>query len=136
MSTSALIVEHTKDDRILLGRIVERCGVEPVLAKCGDAALRLFQRRPLSFVVVLLNMEMVEIDGPGTLYRVRKLHGTVPVWAINGRRPRYSADELCALGAAHILRKPLDERTLSAALMKASLTTWTSATGVSASVAQ
>lgn len=136
MTASALIIEHAKDDRILLATIVERCGVEPVLARCGDAAVRLFQRRPLSFAVVLLNMEMVEIDGPATLYRIRKLHGTVPVWAINGRRPRYSSGELRALGTAHILRKPLIERVLRAALLKASLTSWSSGNAESASVAQ
>src|SRR3954447_4577492 len=87
---SALVVEHSRDDRILLGNVVERCGLEPVLTRCGDEAMRLFQFRPLSFALVLLNMEMQEIDGPGTLYRLRKLNDIIPVCCINGRRPIYS----------------------------------------------
>lgn len=116
-----LIVEHRKPDLALLSRMVERCGLEPVMTSCGEEAVGLFGRRPEAFSLVLLNSQMQGVDGPGTLYRIRKVNETVPICCINGRRPLYSRDELLAMGAIHVFRKPLLEPTIFGVLAQLGL---------------
>jgi len=66
--------------------------------------------------VVLLDVMMPNLDGPGTLERLRGLPGceTTPVIFMTARTRNEERDAYVALGAVSVITKPFDPMTLGA----------------------
>ncbi len=64
--------------------------------------------------VVLLDVMMPELDGPGTLEQLRRLpgHGDTPVIFMTARAQSHEMDRFLALGAIAVIIKPFDPMTL------------------------
>ncbi len=84
-------------------------------AASGEAALALLDDglRP---DVVLLDVMMPNLDGPGTLTRIRKRPGLrdIPVIFMTARAQSGEIDQYRALGALNVITKPFDPMTLAA----------------------
>lgn len=65
--------------------------------------------------VVLLDVMMPELDGPGTLERLRQLpgHETTPVIFMTARAQAQEQSRFLALGAIAVIIKPFDPMTLA-----------------------
>ncbi|MFN3932131.1 MAG: response regulator [Brevundimonas sp.] len=65
--------------------------------------------------VVLLDVMMPELDGPGTLARLRQLpdHSDTPVIFMTARAQAHELDRFLQLGAIAVIIKPFDPMTLS-----------------------
>jgi CheY-like chemotaxis protein len=72
----------------------------------GEEALRVFQTYRDTVAVVVLDVQMPGMDGPQTLAGLRAIHPDVRCVLMSGHTGRYSAEDLRALGVAHILQKP------------------------------
>jgi two-component system OmpR family response regulator len=72
----------------------------------GEEALRIFQAYSDTVAVVVLDVQMPGMDGPQTLAGIRAINPDVRCVFMSGHTGRYSADELRALGAAHVFQKP------------------------------
>ena len=84
----------------------------------GLAALAALQSGECRPDVVLLDVMMPELDGPGTLARLRELpgHATTPVVFITARAQPHEQDRYVALGAIGVITKPFDPMMLASTL--------------------
>lgn len=76
----------------------------------GAAALGLLNGRSWEPAVILLDVMMPVLDGPGTLARLRALpgHAQTPVVFITARAQAQERARLLALGAAGVISKPFE----------------------------
>jgi DNA-binding NtrC family response regulator len=81
------------------------------VAADGQEAVETFLRNRDEVRVVLLDVNMPHLDGPGALAEIRRADPAVPCCFMTGYSDRYSAEELMALGATCVFEKPfrLDE---------------------------
>ena len=102
---TVLIVEDEETTRALLRRSFERTGARVVEAGDGRQAMRsVYAEKP---DVVLLDVEMPEIDGFGTLERIRELTD-VPVMMITSNAGRDDKLRAFDTGADDYVTKPFD----------------------------
>jgi DNA-binding response OmpR family regulator len=106
-----LVVEDEAAVGDMLELALGQFGFTVYLARSGSQALEVFGRHGDTIEVVLLDVQMPELDGPGTLAALRRVNPSVPVVFMSGNTGRYSEQELLELGAARIFHKPfrLDE---------------------------
>lgn len=65
--------------------------------------------------VILLDVMMPELDGPGTLEKLRKIpaHTGTPVIFMTARAQSHELDRFLSLGALAVIVKPFDPMTLA-----------------------
>lgn len=70
--------------------------------------------RSASVDVILLDVMMPELDGPGTLEQLRRLegHADTPVIFMTARAQSHELDRFLNLGAIAVIIKPFDPMTL------------------------
>lgn len=108
------------DDEVRLTRSLVRLlgsfGFECAGAENGSVALALLEARPVD--VIVCDVRMPELDGPGLLAELRRRGDTTPFIFLTGYADL--ADEgLRALGAAEVLVKPVGIDTLVECLERA-----------------
>jgi DNA-binding response OmpR family regulator len=106
-----LVIDDQAAVGIMLELALRHFGFTVHLAGAGQQALEAFRRHADTIDVVLLDVQMPYLDGPGTLAALRRVHLSVPVVFMSGNTGRYSEQDLLTLGAARVLQKPfnLDE---------------------------
>ncbi len=82
------------------------------VASGGEALAVLVSDTPVD--VVLLDVMMPELDGPGTLEQLRRLpgHADTPVIFMTARAQTHELDRFLSLGAIAVIIKPFDPMTL------------------------
>ncbi|HEY0600350.1 response regulator [Brevundimonas sp.] len=92
-------------------------GMSLTSAASGAEALALLEGglRP---DVILLDVMMPELDGPGVLTRLRQLpgHGTTPVIFMTARAQSSELNRYIGLGAIGVIVKPFDPMSLAASV--------------------
>jgi CheY-like chemotaxis protein len=117
VTSRALVVDDNRVNRMVLGRALSGLGVEAVEAENGLRALEIMAEAPVD--VVLLDLLMPELDGYGTLERLRADDALrhIPVIVITAVDELDSVVRCIELGATDYLPKPFD-----AAILRARLT--------------
>lgn len=103
---SVLIVDDEPNIRRMIGALLTAEGFAVQEAPHGPAALQQAEEREPDAVLLDLMMPG-EIDGMGTLARLRERLPDVPVVMMSGRAELRDAVEATKLGAFHFLEKPL-----------------------------
>ena len=110
-----LIIDDDDDIRLIAGMSLRRVGGMDVIEASGgaDGARKAQEEHP---DVILLDMMMPIMDGSETLKLLRSLPETAgtPVIFLSCKAVGAEIDRMMALGAAGVLLKPFDPRTLSA----------------------
>ncbi|MGL4551062.1 MAG: response regulator [Gemmataceae bacterium] len=101
-----LIVDDEPSVRQVLEMVCTRSGMRPFATGCGMEAATLYQRHRDEIQLVLLDVNMPTIDGPGTLARLRQVAPDVRVCFMSGATGRYTVEGLLALGAERFYEKP------------------------------
>ena len=106
-----LVADDDENIRFLLGLTLSQAGFDPLVAADGREAVALFLRHQDEIRVVLLDVRMPRLDGPGALAQIGRIAPQVPCCFMTGYSEHYGADNLLALGAARVFEKPfrLDE---------------------------
>lgn len=110
-----LIIDDDADIRLIAGLSLSRLGgMEVVEAASGAEGVRKAQDEKPD--VILLDMMMPAMDGSATLAALRSqpATATTPVIFLTAKAMRAEIERLRALGAAGVLIKPFDPRTLPA----------------------
>jgi CheY-like chemotaxis protein len=101
-----LVVDDEPAVLRLLEFALRRRGFDVTTAAGGAQAVELFRRRPGAFALVLLDVQMPDPDGPETLAALRSIDPHVRCCFMSGYTGDHSAEQLLALGAAHVFDKP------------------------------
>lgn len=111
----ALIVDDEPDIRMVARVALERvAGWEVTVASgAAEAVAAVAERRP---DVVLLDVMMPGVDGPGTLLQLRELPdgADLRVLFLTAKVQAAELERLAGLGVDGVLRKPFDPMTLAA----------------------
>src|SRR5947209_5004974 len=103
-SPGVLVVDDQADMRALLQTVLRHFGFTVRLAADGRSALEMYRAYRDDIAVVLLDVVMPEWDGPRTFKEIRAVNPMAVCCFITGESAGVSADELIALGAAHVAR--------------------------------
>ena len=110
-----LIIDDDADIRFIAGLSLGRVGGMEVIEAAGGAegVRKALAEQP---DVILLDMMMPTMDGSETLAALRAQPGTAatPVIFLTAKTVHTEVERMKALGAAGVLIKPFDPRTLSA----------------------
>jgi two-component system OmpR family response regulator len=101
-----LVVENEAAIRRLLDVVLRHYGFGVRLAASGQEAVKLYQRDHEAVTIVLLDVQMPGLDGPGTLAALKRINPEVRCCFMSGHTGKYTSEELLALGAAHVIMKP------------------------------
>jgi two-component system cell cycle response regulator len=114
VKSTALVVDDNRMARMILSRALRELDVEPLEAENGLHALQTLAQTPVD--VVLLDLLMPELDGYGTLERIRTDDALrhIPVIVITAVDDLESVVRCIELGATDYLPKPFDAAILRA----------------------
>jgi len=112
-----LLVEDSPVDRLLIGVLLDRLGLDHVAVGCGEEAIYRFAREPFDAIVIDIAM-----DGLGGLSAARALNALAgaalpPLVALGAEE--LSPETLEEAGISAIANRPLDTNRLAAALVAA-----------------
>jgi CheY-like chemotaxis protein len=109
-----LIVDDDADIRSVARMCLQRIGLMEV-TEAGSGSEGVRKARDEAFDVILLDIMMPAMDGPATLAQLRAHPGTaaVPVIFLTAKVFGTEIERLMKLGAAGVLIKPFDPRTLA-----------------------
>jgi DNA-binding response OmpR family regulator len=111
MSDLALVIDDEESLRSTISRLLERSGIEVVVADGGEAGLRaLFERRPS---LVMLDIQMPGIDGWAVLERIRAMTD-VPVIVVSSLSGELEKVRALNAGADDFIVKPFGSQELVA----------------------
>ena len=110
---TVLVVEDEPDIRTIVKAALEMVGGLSVRA-CESGSEALAAAVEFKPQMVLLDVMMPDMDGPGVLARLRENPGTasIPVVFLTAKATPSEIQRLRALGAADVLTKPFDPMTL------------------------
>lgn len=112
-----LLVDDVLDNRIVLGRRLQRRGYEIIEADCGEVALEILSRE--TFDLVLLDVMMPGINGLGVVCEIRKTKSSqqLPVIMVTAKSLTDDVVEALQCGADDYITKPVDFEIAHARIM-------------------
>ena len=115
-SAVVLVVDDDADIRDAVREVLEEAGYATLEASHGREALELLQRAEVKPHLVLLDLMMPTMDGSQTItaLRAQKETATTPVIFLTAKTIVAEIQRMKDLGAAGVLIKPFDPRTLAA----------------------
>jgi DNA-binding NtrC family response regulator len=110
--TRILVIDDDATIRGVIERVLKRAGYEVVMAVNGEDGLEQHRTNPANLIIT--DLFMPQREGLETIIQLRREFPAVPVVAISGEKST-SSNMLTAaakLGAAKVLEKPFDSKTL------------------------
>src|SRR4051794_5145263 len=101
-----LVIDDEPAILALLQTALTAFGFRVWTAECGVRGLEVFRRHRSEIHIALLDVRMPETDGPATIAALRAEAPELPFCFMSGFAGPYEAEQLMALGAAHIFPKP------------------------------
>lgn len=101
-----LVIEDEKAVRMMLDLALRHYGFAVRLAATGQEAVEMYREHHRNIALVLLDVQMPGLDGPGTLTVLKAINPELKCCFMSGHTGRYSTRELLDMGAAHVLMKP------------------------------
>lgn len=114
---TVLLVDDDLDVLREYGKILERMGVQTIVAENGATALRYLAEQSVDAVVTDLNMPVM--NGMNFLREVRAVHLDIPVIMVTGFPRLRSAMIAVEYGAFHYLTKPVEPEKLKETVTRA-----------------
>ena len=114
LDTRILVVEDTRANQALIRVVLERMGVEVVLAEHGQEALDCLEREHVD--LVLMDMQMPVMNGYDATRQLRRKGHTLPIIALTANAMKGDDQKCRQAGCDDYLSKPIDRQKLIAAL--------------------
>jgi PAS domain S-box-containing protein len=108
-----LMIDDEPALRSVVSRAMRKLGYTVDVAETGEEGTRLFDQRPESYDLVLLDMMMPEMGGTETFHRIRRIRPDVPILVCSGYSAEEERNELIESGASGFLPKPFDTNDLA-----------------------
>ncbi len=102
-----LVVEDDLSIQRMFQVALETAGFVVWQAAAGQVAIDLVRQHRESITLALLDVQLIgPLDGPQTALALRQLRPELPFCFMSGYAGSYTAEQLLALGAAHVFPKP------------------------------
>jgi len=111
---TALVVDDSMSQRLLLSHMLEELGYNVITANNGELALEQFiKKRP---DIIFMDIEMPVLGGIETVREMRKILGSefIPIIFVTGGASEKYLDECIEVGGDDFIRKPFNATILSA----------------------
>jgi len=102
-----LLAEDSRDNQILITRLLERAGAEVVVVDNGQEAVRALLAGDAQFDLVLMDMQMPILDGYSATALIRESGLTVPVIALTAHAAPGERERCLAAGCDDYATKPI-----------------------------
>ncbi|MFY9341553.1 MAG: response regulator [Planctomycetota bacterium] len=106
-----LVVDDAADNRLLLGRVLQRCGCEVAFAEDGARAVAAVTGAAATGGtpdLIVMDVQMPVLDGCAATRELRRLGFTKPVVAVTANAMAGQRDECLRSGCDAFLTKPID----------------------------
>ena len=103
-----LVVEDNAGIRRMLAAFFAQQSIPFWSAACGQEAVAVFSQHRASIAIVLCDVQMPDWDGPKTVDELRKIDSSIPFCFMTGDGGGYAINDLLALGATRVFRKPFE----------------------------
>jgi two-component system cell cycle sensor histidine kinase/response regulator CckA len=113
---TVLVVDDEPMIRDVAQAILQRLGLDSVLATDGDEAVRLFAAEPDRFAVILLDLTMPRLSGAETFLQIREIRPDAPVILMSGYKEEEASGRFAGKGLAGFLEKPFSTEGLGNAI--------------------
>ncbi|XHG08676.1 hypothetical protein AWENTII_011770 [Aspergillus wentii] len=114
-----LVVEDNMVNQMVMLKLLKTLGFECVdSAWDGEEAVRLVKQMPLSYNVVLMDINMPVLDGLEATSEIRNLNPDVPIIALTGNALKGDAETYLAKGMNDYIAKPVHRKQLVKLLWK------------------
>lgn len=110
----ALVVDDTKNIRMLLSACLKAEGFEVLEASTGNEALELIEGKDID--IIFLDIKMPEVSGTEVLKRIRSMNLDTPVVIMTAFATVKNAIDCTRLGAVSYLQKPFTTEKVRAVL--------------------
>lgn len=116
---SILLVDDEATVLKVLQRSLEKSGYRVLTAEDGEKGLEIYSRHSAEIRLVITDMAMPGIDGPGMIHALRKFDKDLKIICTSGLSTPSSKEALDTLGVHSILSKPCGTKTILQAIRKA-----------------
>jgi osomolarity two-component system sensor histidine kinase TcsA len=114
-----LLAEDNAINQTVMVRQLRALGFEKVDIACdGAEALRLVNRKPLSYSLILMDISMPVMNGVTATKKMRELGHAVPIIAMTANALKGDQEAYLAEGMNDYIAKPVDRRLLTEALLR------------------
>ena len=103
-----LVAEDAENNYIILQSFLNKTGINLVLARDGEEAIRLFQEMRTPPDLLLLDIKMPGLTGEEVLKRIRETLPTIPAIAQTAYALSSKIDEIMASGFQYCITKPIN----------------------------
>ncbi len=107
---TALVIEDTVDNMVLITFILEKSGYKVLKAETGQQGLDIALEARPDFI--LLDIQLPDMDGLEVLGRIRKseIYGCIPVIAMTSYAMVGDREKMMAAGCDGYIEKPIDPK--------------------------
>lgn len=116
---SILLVDDEATVLKVMQRSLEKSGYRVLTAEDGEQGLEVFSRHRHEIRLVITDMSMPGIDGPGMIAALRKFDKNVKIICTSGLNTPSNTEALAPLGVETVLSKPCNSKTILQAIKKA-----------------
>ena len=117
-----LAAEDNPTNQLVLKTLLNQAGIQPVIVGDGLAAVQAWQRE--DWDVILMDVHMPEMDGPGATRRIRELEQQrggrrTPILALTANAMSDQVAQYMAMGMDGHIAKPVEISALFASIERA-----------------
>src|SRR5262245_11561697 len=115
-TATILVVDDEAGVRSLLSILLNRAGFRVLVASGGLAAIDLYRTHGTEIALVLMDVRMPDLDGPGTLAHLQEINPNVVCCFMSGNTGKYTEADLRDRGGQGFVGKPFQPDNLLYAL--------------------
>ncbi len=112
LTGTVLVIDDEDAVREVLGAVLRRSGMTPLVAASGDEGLRIFAAQGNRVDLILLDLTMPGLSGEETLRALRGLNREQRVFVMSGYSERDTMERCAELGVSGFLAKPFELQVL------------------------
>lgn len=119
MTKQLLVVEDNLINRTIMVKLLKNYGFKNIdVALNGEEAITLIKRKPLTYGLVLMDINMPVLDGIGATQEIRRMGLDVPIIAMTANALKGDEEKYLEIGMNDYIAKPVDRKVALRTLLK------------------
>lgn len=119
MTKQLLVVEDNLINRTIMVKLLKNYGFKHIdVALNGEEAITLIKRKPLTYGLILMDINMPVLDGIGATKEIRRMGLDVPIIAMTANALKGDEEKYLEVGMNDYIAKPVDRKVALRTLLK------------------